>query len=78
MDKPTKDMLKKAMSFLEDAKNIISGAADDARMAHDEMSEKQQESEKGEELDALANSLEEMDDSLDNIISEVGEAINEK
>ena len=78
MDKPTKDMLTKAMTFLEDAKNIISSAADDARNAYEEMSDEAQETIEGEGLNELANSLQEMDDSLDNVIGELGELINDK
>jgi F0F1-type ATP synthase membrane subunit b/b' len=78
MDKPTKDMLKKAIGFLEDAKNIIDGAATDAREGFDELSEKAQEGEKGEALNKLADSLEEMDNDLDNILSNLGDIVNEK
>ena len=48
MDKATKELLKKAMGMLEDAKNIISSASDEATASYEEMSEKQQESEKGQ------------------------------
>ena len=63
--------------MLEDAKNIISSASDDATSTYEEMSEKQQESDKGQAADSLANSLQEMDDNIDNVISELGDLIRE-
>ena len=77
MDKPTKELLKKAMGMLEDAKNIVSSASDEATATYEDMSEKQQESEKGQAADSLANSLQEMDDNIDNVISELGDLIRE-
>jgi GTP1/Obg family GTP-binding protein len=78
MDKPTKDQLKKAMSELEDAKNIVATIMDETRNALDELSEKQQESVKGEALSALADLLEEVDNNLDEMTGTLGDIINEK
>lgn len=78
MGKKTTELLKKAMGMLEDAKNIISSISEEARGEFDELSEKQQENAKGEALDSLASLLEEMDDSIDEVVDNLGDIINEK
>jgi hypothetical protein len=78
MDNATKELLKKAMGMLEDTKNIVLSVHDEARDIFDELTEKQQESKEGEKMSDLIDILDGMDNDLDNIISSLGNIINEK
>ena len=75
MDKAKKDLVKKAIDMLSDGKNIVDSLATDLRNEFDDLSEKAQEGEKGQELERIAEQLEDMDSSLDDMISELGALI---
>lgn len=78
MNKATKDMLKKAIGMLEDSKNIISSIAEQTHTAFDDMSEKAQEGDKGQKLNETADTLDEHDGALDDIINALNDMINEE
>jgi hypothetical protein len=66
--------IAEAISKIEDARAILEGVAQEERDSHEELSEKAQESEKGQAIDAAATTLEETLDDCDNLISKLSDA----
>jgi hypothetical protein len=63
-----------AISHIEEARSILEGVAQEERDSHEELSEKDQESEKGLKIDAAATALEESLDECDALISKLQDA----
>lgn len=75
MNKERRKELEKARGHLEEAKAIISDAASEERDYYDNMSENLQGGEKGEKAGTDADNLEAAEQTLDEIISQLNEAI---
>lgn len=74
MNEARRKEIAEAISKVEEAKSIIETAASEEREQFDEMTEKAQESDKGQLVEAAATNLEEALDACDDLIEKLNDA----
>lgn len=74
MNEARRKEIAEAISKVEEAKSIIETAASEEREQFDEMTEKAQESDKGQLVEAAATNLEEALDTCDDLIEKLNDA----
>lgn len=72
MNKTRLKEVKRALGLLEEAQGILESAATDERGEYDDLSERAQESERGQARDAIASSLESALESVEAAAGELG------
>jgi len=77
MNKERRKQLSKAIDLLAEARDIIETAAAEERDYYDNMPESLQSGDKGQRADEVASSLEEMDSALDDLTSQLSDAMGE-
>ena len=70
------EAIKKVISSLDELRGDISPIASELRGEYDDLDDKKKESEKGEALDSSATALEEADDTFDDLISKLSQAMS--
>lgn len=75
MNKERRAKLRKAIEYIEKAKDIVDDVSADEGMAFDNLSEGLQQTDRGEQMEDNVDSLDDASDTLDEAISSIEDAM---